>query len=769
MKKFLKIFIFGLISIFFILVTALFIFIKTFDINKYKPQIISTLGSTLNRSVDFKDISLKLSLKRGVFLYLSNLEIKENADFGSGDFFSAEQVSLDINILDFLLRRQIHVLDIYVKSPRIKVIRLKDGSVNVQTLAQTSNSSPAAVQESLPSTPDMVSSPPNETSKKIEQDAEKPSPAKALPDIFIQSIRIENAEIQYTDYFLNPPETFSFQQINLNIDNFSLTKPFLLRLTAAFLSNTPNINIEGNGQIDLNQSAFTIKDTNMTADCSTLSMDLLRNSIPSLNNVLLPDDISGMLRVKIKRLQVSPQGLSGLDLDVVLGQGKINFKEITPGVSLILTSINAAINNFSLADNFTFRIEAAYVSDTPNIFLDGTAQVSLDTQTFFIKGARITTDLSKISLKQLQESMAMLKEVPLPQAVKGHLEVITDELSAGTKGLISLKGSAVLTEGAVSIKEIAVPVEPIEGKCVFSESALKFDNLTLSMDKGKISFSGSLDDYLGKQKFLGEVRIESIDLSEVINQQDSAIKIKGFLSGSHKFEEQGLDPAKIISALSGDGSFEIKEGRLTDINILKTALDKISFFPNLAQTLEENLPERFKEKLQQKDTIITAFNVASRIKEGFVFMDSINVEADGFLFQGNGQIGFDGKYNLEGSFIIPRDLAAQIISIVPEMDFLVNDSQEIQFPLKISGQGDKVSFMPDIKKAGASIIKNKAKQELQKILEKVIDKEGTQTPTEASPNNAEPADSQSSPDSNSEEKSGEQQLIEGILNTIFKK
>src|SRR3989338_1920670 len=195
------------------------------------------------------------------------------------------------------------------------------------------------------------------------------------------------------------------------------------------------------------------------------------------------------------------------------------------------------------------------------------------------------------------------------------------------------------------------------------------------------------------------------------------------------------------------------------------ALDRLSFVPNLAGVLEASLPDRFKEKLRQKDTIITALKANIGISNGSIIIQPMNMEADGFLFQGSGTIGFDQSYAFSGSFIIPQDLSAKIVGIVSEMEFLLDETKQIRFPLKVSGKGASVSFFPDVKQMGITAIKYKGHQELEKVLDKVFDrapKDGSKQPS---------ADTEPTDDTlpgATQEKSKKQQLIEGVIDTIFK-
>ena len=347
----------------------------------------------------------------------------------------------------------------------------------------------------------------------------------------------------------------------------------------------------------------------------------------------------------------------------------------------------------------------------------------------------------------------------LPQEMKGQLKVVVDQLTAGPAGPLSLKGEGALTDGFLRIKALVAPLETLEAKFTVSELAIMLADGSFSLGKGKVEFSGDIKDYLGRQDFQARIKTNGVDLSQCIYQSKNPVKAKGLVFAEFQLQGQGFDSNALFSKLNGNGSLEIKDGRLTDINILKMVLAKLSFIPHLAETLEANLPERFKEKLQQKDTIVTAFKATAGINDGKVSLQPMNMEADGFLFQADGAVGFDQSYAFDGSFIIPEDLATRMVAVVPQMAYLKDETEQIRFPLRISGKGASVSFMPDIKQIGATVFENKGRQELEKVLDKVFKNRDTSAQVNTPP----------AVTGEEDKKKDKQQLIRDIIGTILKK
>lgn len=584
-------------------VIGILVFLKTFDINRFKPRIISSASAALGRAVDFKDIELELSLREGIHLTLKQLTIRDDAGFQSGDFLTVENISCGVEIMPLLIKRQILVSSIHIHSPQCIVIRQKDGQINVQNLGK-----PVSLKK------DYVVSPETRDSQ-VQKAIPVSRAALSVPFISAKTIAVKNGKLTYIDRSHEPELVLDISQVRLKIEHFSLTEPF------------------------------------------------------------------------------------------------------------------------------TFTLQAAYLSDRPNILVKGKATANMETQSIKLKNATVATDLSSLSLSRLQSSLAMLKEIELPEQVRGKFNASIERMELGAKGLASLISSGKLTGGSIRHKQLMLPVEPISSEFQITESKIRIGELSLGLGKGRLTAQGELDDYTGAQNFNFDVNMQDLDLSQLLNQKGQPVKLKGFLVGKFKAEGRGFSRGSLRDSLFGEGALEIKKGRLTDINVLKIVLSKISMIPNLVAKIQANLPERYKEKLTQKDTILTKVKTDLAVGKGLALLKQVEIEADGFLFSGEGEVDFNQRFSLDGSFLIPEDLAASMVENVPELEYLLDERGKIRIPLQVSGKIPNIKFAVNLQYIGKKLIKKKASEELGKVLDKMFEKE---------------------------EKPAKQELIENILDTIFK-
>ncbi|MCM8773694.1 MAG: AsmA family protein [Candidatus Omnitrophica bacterium] len=577
MKKILKIGGILFLIIIVISVIGILIFIRTFDINRFKPQILAYFQESIARPIDFSYIKLAISFKKGIQINIKDLKLNELPEFGKDNFLTAKDVYLGISIKDIIFRRQLRVLNIEIYHPHINIVRLRDGRINLQTLLRGREYEKDRDEK---------------TSSSIYK---KTSSSRFVPAFFINKFFVEKAQIRYIDCLLEPNISVEFKDIKLGIKNFSLDKPFSLELSLALFSKVPNINILGKGKID--------------------------------------------------------------------------------------------IANFIL----------------------------------LLKDVIINVDFSSISFEDISASLPQFRNFPVRQIVSGKLNSSIEILSLGKQGLMDLKGEAVLVDGKLILEGLNIPLDNFQVKFSIDDLNLIVNELSFFVNKGKVLLSGDIEDYLNRQKYKAKLLIENIDVSEVLKQTISSLRIDGLIFSNWEINGQALEAHNFIPNLNVKGILEIKDGCLTDINILKMVLDKLKIVPNLSQIVEENLPEDFKKKLRQKDTVFTELRLNLEMMGGNLLMDTIDIAADCFLFKRKGKASLDARYEIEGIFVIPQELALSMVKAIPQMNILLNKSQQIEFPLKVLGKGSSISFRPDVSLIGVNVIKSKVSEELEKVLKKVFE------------------------------------------------
>lgn len=562
---------------------------------------------------------------------------------------------------------------------------------------------------------------------------------------------------------LSPGVGFAMKQIALKLNDFSLQTPFTFSLAGAYLSEIPNIAVDGKATLNMTEQSVKLQNTKIKTDLSVSSLDQLKTSIAALKDVPLPQAIGGNLDLNIKELSAGAKGLTSASLDIQLTEGLVDFKELAPGVGLAMKHIGLTAQDLSLKDPFAFSFKTAYLSDVPNISVAGKMAVDMSTQNVTLADTKITTDLSTYSFDQLKASIASLKDVPLPQKMEGKLSAAITQATLGPKGLLSLNMQGGLAEGMLKLKELALPMEKINAAITVNQTRAELTSLTMALGEGTIEAKAAVDDYLAAQIYTADLSASRINLAQVIDQKDLPVKVQGFAGTQFHVAGEGFDPVTMMNKLTGNGMLEVTEGRLKDLNVLRTVIDKISIIPNLRSQLENSLPESYRAKLENKDTILEKVQIISRIQNGTVMIDPMDFKADGFIFLGDGRVGFDQSYSLAGNFSIEPELTASMVQAVPELQNLLNQQGQIYLPLTVSGKGAAVKFGVDLKDIGKNVLRQQATSELRKVLDKVL-------PQQPQGGSGAPATQQGETPVGTpeEEPSIEEEIIGNILDSIFK-
>ena len=182
-----------------------FIFLKTFDVKRYKPQIIEQASDALGRPLNFQDIQLQVSLSQGIRLNLKQLTVGDDVNFRQGDFLKVEDVFLGVDILSMLTRGTIAVPKVQVLSPQIVLVKNAQGELNAQTIGVKP---PSEAETPAPSGETSSGQP----APLVPSDKKEPAKPAVLPPIAIDSINIENATITY---WLKPTRMNCYQLLCL--------------------------------------------------------------------------------------------------------------------------------------------------------------------------------------------------------------------------------------------------------------------------------------------------------------------------------------------------------------------------------------------------------------------------------------------------------------------------------------------------------------------------------------------------------------------------
>ncbi|MDD4941894.1 MAG: AsmA family protein [Candidatus Omnitrophica bacterium] len=341
MMRIVQIVVLSLLGAAVVLAAGAVIFVKTFDVNKYKPQIIAQANTALNRRVDFDRARLDISLKQGVNIKISDLVIGEDPSFGEGDFLRIKEISAAIDVIGYLLRKQINVPDVRIDTPRVTIIRQKDGSINAASFGAAAPEGSSAESAAR-------------TAARTAAAVNAPQKAFALPEMLISSVRLENGAVTYIDRSFDPAVTLDVTDIFVTVSRISLSEPFPFTLEAAVLALKKNIRVDGNVRVDPASNEITVSGLNAQTELADIVMAKIPVALPMTAGMPLPESVKGLIRVKLDSLTAGAKGMGPFHAAVNVSDGAVRMKEISSSVHGIsadigLTQADAALNKASLS------------------------------------------------------------------------------------------------------------------------------------------------------------------------------------------------------------------------------------------------------------------------------------------------------------------------------------------------------------------------------------------------------------------------------------
>jgi uncharacterized protein involved in outer membrane biogenesis len=843
-------------------------FLSHLDLNKFKPQITSRVQSALRRSFDYQDANLKVSLQDGLYVKFHGVSLGDNERFGTQPFILVKDIDLQMDILAIVLRKTLAVSHLNINSPTINLIKNNNGELNAQTLGVSSSP--------------VTASGPKQNFSPAAQPTPQESKKMALPAIFIKDIVLQNGVIHFVDQSAPTPIDVSLSQTHLIVKDFSLNKPFQIEFQAAALSQDPNLSMDGQVELRLNDNGVKLKDFRisfnlnkipleqiksfipagvtipwpekcvgktsiilhsleldpkglkqidadlsikeggllvknvspgldldlpfinlsvnhfdfknpfhikadlgylttspnvsfdgkvlyafntgdievtegkLTTDLSHLPWDDLKTKLPIPTDVPWPNELKGLLSVSLKKVLVNSKGLQELLTDISLDQAAVTFAEIAPGISLNIPQLSAQVKDLSLGKEFGFEISAAYLSDVPNINLNGRLAFNPINQMIQIKNTHIDTNLDSVSLDKLRSSVKALEKASLPTEIKGQLHLTIEDMRASSKGVSEIALNSSFEKGRLVFKELNVPIDPIVFNLNWVNKNLNVENLKASVGAGDVKGALKVTAISQTPDYSGQLVARNLNAKEILNQNEFPVKVEGLLGATINFLGQGLNPDVLTKNLQMQSEFSVTEGKLININVLKMALSQMSMIPNLMDRIEANLPDKYKEILTQQDTNIEKITLRTTLEQEKVLIPSFILQGDSFLIEASGSLSLDQSYALTGSFIIPADLTEIFLKSVPELKYIIDQENQIRFPVTVRGKTTDFKVVPDFEYLTKRVAVNKGKEELKKVLNKYIGSEDNQETPQGQ--------TQSQP----QKESPEDKMIGNILNTIFK-
>ncbi len=534
--KILKIILIVFISLAVLFTAGLYVFIKTFDVNKFLPQITQQATQAIGRDLHVGRAELGFSFLNGIGLQVTDVVVADDPSFSDKPFLIVDKIEVGVNVGALILERKIQLAQVVVIAPQIVVIRSKDGVINAATIGPK----PSMALTVPPAQPQANS-------------------VAALPVLLINDVKIVGARVTYVDEMFVPRLAVQVDHIDIDLHDFSLTGPFGVTVKAALFSGEQDVNIQAVAVLDLFKQAAHIKQMNVEADLAKFDALRLANELPMLKPLFLKK-MAGMFKFTASDIQVSAEGLARLKGLAVVDKGffmsdllpvpvenlqmqadvdekQLDIKALTATVS------EGVIKGTAIVDNYLSDLAVSMKFDAQNINIKKLAEAYKSPVT--VSGLVMATGEMKFKGKLPEEIMASLSGEASGELKNGVLENM-NLLAAGLGNIPMLPGllDSVMTdlssETQDEVKKGITRFETCKVQTHITNGLMQLDTADIATRDLSVHATGTIK-LVENLSIKADVRIEK-DLSQrfqqkvkelaYLNDEDGKIYLPMKLTGS---------------------------------------------------------------------------------------------------------------------------------------------------------------------------------------------------------------------------------------------
>ena len=298
------------------------IFLVPFFVNAdtFRPTVESQLSSALGRNVTLGKLSFSLV---GQSLVADDIAIADDPAFSNVPFIQAKKLDVGVEILPFLIHREVRITKLSIDTPSIQLIEHANGTWNYSSLG---NSAKAGTQQQ----------------------------AVSVPDLSVGELKIINGSAMVSSIPVTT-RPFEYGDVNVTVKHFSFAKSFSFEISAK---------LPADGSLKLTGDAGPIspQDTAKTPFHAKLEMkgfDLVAAGVIDAGKGISIDndvdaqvtsdgtEVSSTGKITASRLQLSPKGSpSGrpIEIDFAASQNLTTRKGKVMDVAIHTGSVAVHVN-----------------------------------------------------------------------------------------------------------------------------------------------------------------------------------------------------------------------------------------------------------------------------------------------------------------------------------------------------------------------------------------------------------------------------------------
>lgn len=397
---------------------------------------------------------------------------------------------------------------------------------------------------------------------------------------------------------------------------------------------------------------------------------------------------------------------------IEIRNGEISYQDLSASgpMRVDLKKLDVTLTNVSPTGTIGFDIATAAFSDAQNVRAKGSLSDALSekrTLTHFSS----EINLNEMDFKQAFEDIPVLKTASLRSDIKGVARITAEKVVVNHMGRLELNGSALLEGGHIHLDSLQDPFTDIAIYIVATPSTITLEKFSSNLLGGSITLKASTSDYSSNPNTNLDLRLENLSVKDALRAANQAVRLDGQLSLNFKGTAVGKEWDDISKTLNGAGDFILKKGVLLDANPIKEMLNKLNFIPGFEETVNKQIPEILKAKIDAPNTpILKPLAHDFKIENGAVYLNGFELPTELFTLQSDMAVKLSGHASGRGKFIFGQELGDHLKKGSAELSMLSNQKGALSIPIRFEAGNEGFLIFPELGDLGLNQIISKGRE-----------------------------------------------------------
>lgn len=507
-----------------------------------------------------------------------------------------------------------------------------------------------------------------------------------------------------------------------------------------------------------------------------LTVEKLRDGSVVVAGIRPPQSASGKSAAAQSPSAVSAAGAAFSVGSIRIEDATIRYRDLSgPSVlDVTVSQLDAEARNVSLRGPVQFSARAAVFGKAQNLSLEGSLTPPQGASSpGRLENFSLRLDLGTVDLDALSRAVPAVASTGLTR-VEGDLQAQIQRLELEPSRMAQAKARVTLQKGAVSLSQVALPLEDVELDAALQGGGAEVSNLSARLAGGTLQFQGSIKDLTGRADSVFRATVRDLSVGKLAKAASpQAPRLEGRLALDFQGRASGLEAQRLTQSLAGQGRLALKDGVLVNSNLLRTIVEKISKIPGVGESAISRIPPQYLAKVNEPSTILRPFEMPFAVQQGRVFFEQMAVPTEMFLIAGSGSVGFDRSLALQAAIVLDPGFSKALQIAAPPTQYLADANGQIAIQAAIEGTPPAVSVRPNLdaalQRVGQQVVSDLLqKKDPKEILSNLLGGPASQqqTPASAEPTQGIPVDP--APQEQAPQQSREEAFV-GLLASALKK